>query len=175
MQNVFCSDDELSVRMVCMIATPDSWIRIPFTEGFEVPYRDTFSRAELARISEGLIPLEMEDKWFIYFLEPDLFLHRSWSGQPVYKVTLARQGEHAIVIRALISMGLKSDDKSYEARLLDFLISNLLLGRGKPFPLPDEAAGASPGAYQHMVAGTGYLEVKHSSPTRRRPWWKFWR
>lgn len=30
----------------------------------------------------------MEDKWFIYYEEPHLFLHRSWTGQPVYKLTL---------------------------------------------------------------------------------------
>jgi hypothetical protein len=41
-----------------------------------VPFTAKYSHEEYARLQEGLIPKAMEDKWFIYFDEPHLFLHR---------------------------------------------------------------------------------------------------
>jgi hypothetical protein len=61
---------------------------MPFKEGVRLPYQAAFDRVEFARLRAGLIPQQMEDKWFIYYEEPHLFLHRSWTGAPVYRLTL---------------------------------------------------------------------------------------
>ena len=52
-----------------MSAAPDSWKRIPFTEGEPIDYAATFSRSEFAKLREGLVPEAMEDKWFVYYDE----------------------------------------------------------------------------------------------------------
>jgi len=67
-------------------ATSTSWQRIPFKDGVVLPYAAEFDSVEFSRVRDGLIPWAMEDKWFVYFEEPHLFLHRSWTGQPVYRL-----------------------------------------------------------------------------------------
>lgn len=104
----------------------------------------------------------MEDKWFVYFEEPYLFFHRSWTGVPVYRVELAPDADGATVTEALWSAdlaGVERADPIYQAQLLNFLICNLLLGQSKPFPRPDTAQESAPGLFQHHIAGTGYREV----------------
>ncbi len=46
----------------------------------------TYSFAEFAGIQAGLVPEEMEDKWFVFFEDPWLYLHRSWTGFCVFQV-----------------------------------------------------------------------------------------
>jgi hypothetical protein len=113
-----------------MAAAKDSSKRIPFTVGRPIPYHKTFSLDELAKIRAGLIPEVMEDKWFIYFEEPHLYLHRSWTGQPVYRLTLIANGDGASVTEALyVPEVLEQTGPENQASLLDFLVSNLLLER----------------------------------------------
>jgi hypothetical protein len=56
-------------------ATADSWKREPFITGLAIPYEDRFTETEHARLQEGLVLREMEDKWFVYLDEPYLFFH----------------------------------------------------------------------------------------------------
>src|SRR5258706_1131490 len=138
-------------------AVADSWKREPFIAGIAIPYQDSFSGSEYAKLQEGLIPEAMEDKWFIYFEEPYLFLHRSWTGKPASRVRFAVNGERLAVSEALcVSDLLQQNGPDYQARLLDFLVSNLLLAKAKPFPLPEGLAEPTEGVFQHHVAGTGY-------------------
>ena len=162
-----------------MTATADSWKRRPFTGGAPLCYRASFDAAELARLREGLVPRAREDKWFVYYHEPHLFFHRSWTGMPVYRVELRPTPAGAEVAEALWSTGLAQSpggDLAYEAELLDFLLRNLLLGQSRPFPRPAGLAEPMPGVYQHHVVGTGSPESPpaRSAPGRRRPWWRFW-
>jgi hypothetical protein len=119
----------------------------------------------------------MEDKWFVYFEAPYLYFHRSWTGLAVYRVALERQNETTRVAEALWANELANQGKTtpaYEAQLLGFLVSNLLLGRRDPFPVPESLLDASTpaGVYQHHMAGTGYRE--QAVPTQPKPWWRFW-
>jgi hypothetical protein len=158
-----------------MPACSTSWKHEPFKEGIPIPYQAAFDNQQFARLKEGFIPQEMEDKWFIYYEEPYLFLHRSWgNGQPVFRVSLRSTDKGAEVSEALWSKNLASDSKwgtNYWAALLDFLVSNLLLGLRKPFPLPPGPITWTPGALQHSFSGTGYQE---SPATPTKPWWRIW-
>lgn len=82
-------------------ANPESWKRVAFSGGVAIPYTGVFTRKELKQLKLGIVPREMEDKWFIYFEATHLFFHRSWTGQPVYRVTLELEGAHAKVSEAL--------------------------------------------------------------------------
>ena len=66
-----------------MSATSTSWERTPFKEAVPIPYHAAFDAEQFVRLKAGLIPQTMEDKWFVYYEEPELFFHRSWTGQPV--------------------------------------------------------------------------------------------
>jgi hypothetical protein len=131
-----------------MAATKDRRKRIPFTSGAPIPFQGVFSREEFDKLREGLVPKVMEDKWFAYFEDPYLFFHRSWTGEPIYRLTLAPNTEGASVAEALCTgTVIDKTGPEYQATLLDFLISNLLLGKGKPFPLPPGAQEAMPRNY----------------------------
>ena len=159
-----------------MAATRDRWKRVPFAAGIRVPFANAYSRREFDKIREGLVPEDMEDKWFIYFEEPHLFLHNSWTGQPVYRVTFEATEEGASVAEALcVVEAVASTSRDYEASLLDFLIGNLLLGEQKPFPVPPRAKNAASGLLQHVIAGTGFRQTFPNKDAARRRWWQFWR
>lgn len=151
-------------------ATRDAWKTLPAPEPFvSVPLEGTFSDAQFAQITRGLVPREMEDKWFVYFEDPWLFLHRSWTGQLVYRLRFESVGGDmkvalAEVIDARDRYSRSSDE--FEARMLDFLIRRLLLGEPAPFPIVD-ANASPPGAFQHHIAGTGGPEVRVAPDGRR--------
>lgn len=140
-----------------MSATADRWTRVPFSAGLAIPYEDRFTEAEYKRLREGLVPREMEDKWFIYFDEPYLFFHRSWTGKSVYRLKLSADADGANVTEALCGSDvLDLTGADYQATLVDFLVSNLLLGKAKPFPLQAGTAEPVKGTLQHSYSGTGY-------------------
>ncbi len=142
-----------------MQALPTSWKRVPFNEGIVFPYQSTFDDEQFSRLKEGHIPQGMDDKWFIYYEEPYLFLHRSWTGRPVYRIALKCLQNGAEVTEALWSKDLANDSKldiQYQVRLIDFLVSNLLLRQNKPFPVPSELPESKHAAFQHNISGTGY-------------------
>ena len=68
-------------------ATRDDWKIEPFPSLHTTLEIDRiYSEDEFARISLGLIPQQMEDKWFIFYESPWLYLHRSWTGFCIFKV-----------------------------------------------------------------------------------------
>lgn len=150
-------------------ATSESWKREPFTDGIPIPYETTFDAGEFALLAAGFVPQEMEDKWFVYYEEPYLFFHRSWTGKAVYRLRLSRTDDGDVEVKeALWAKELaagKETEADHQGRLLDFLVSNLLLGQARPFPRPPGLKESPPGIYQHHVAGTGYPEA---SPVRKR-------
>ena len=67
---------------------------------FEMPVRNAkllfkmrFSPAEVARLKKGLIPQQMEDKWFVFFENNWFNFHRSWTGYCIYRLRLEPDGE----------------------------------------------------------------------------------
>ena len=50
-----------------MKAVATSWKREPFEEGVAIPFELEIHKGQIERIENGLIPEEMEDKWFIYY------------------------------------------------------------------------------------------------------------
>lgn len=46
-------------------------------------------------LQNGHIPQEMEDKWFAYFEDDTLFIHRSWSGICIYILRFSEHGKTA--------------------------------------------------------------------------------
>lgn len=139
-------------------ATRSDWQIEAFQGEEPVPYQAAFSREEFDRIAIGLIPEVMEDKWFIFLEGNSLYLHRSWTGQGVFKVDFVVEPDSARVDTAVMSPGGYLGTPDYNARMLAFLIDNLLLGRNTEFPRPKGVGEPAPGVFQHIVSGTGYPE-----------------
>lgn len=70
-------------------ATSDSWLHHPLPETkVQMHLSHTYTDEEYQRMQMGVIPHEMEDRWFIYFDDGWLFFHRSWTGSCIYQVRL---------------------------------------------------------------------------------------
>jgi hypothetical protein len=166
------------------------WKTIAFGEVSPIPYDEIFSREQFDRLELGLRPREMEDKWFVYFEDNYLFFHRSWTGQPVYRVRFVSQDESYRVEEAVVSQDVLSrSNPAYEVQVLGFLIGALLLGEQRRFPVPASVQQRMPGMYQHHIVGRGFPEVvtpadgalppvtktRDRSAPSKTPWWKIWR
>jgi hypothetical protein len=51
-------------------------------------YEALFTDLNADKLMEGLVPVEMEDKWFVYFEDGWLYFHRSWTGALIYWIKL---------------------------------------------------------------------------------------
>lgn len=136
-----------------MKANADSWKREPFQEGGElIPFEMEVSKGEMERISYGFIPWDMNQKWFAYYEEPYFFMHRSWTGEPFYRVRFTKAGDGYQVSETKLSRGIDH----YGASFLRDCLSNLM---ESPFPDPDPAMNA-------CIAHSRSLEREDGSPLR---------
>jgi hypothetical protein len=145
-----------------------------FTDTVLIPYEARYTPAEFQIISKGFRAQVMEDKWDIIYEAPYLSLYRSWTGLGVYRAKIQADADCFVVVEAEANREVaEKDTLAYSAALLDFLISNLLLRRHKPFPKPAAMANDHSGLFQHHISGTGYGEKVFEAP-REKPWWRFW-
>lgn len=85
---------------------------------------------DIKRIEAGHRPEEMEDKWFMYYENNKLFLHRSWTGYCIYVVDISESGElKAIVNRN--SEQYKEKDIERDKTQLNILIDGLIRRNGE--------------------------------------------
>lgn len=110
-------------------ATRESWQHSPMPESCKpLAWSRTFPPEEREVIARGLIPRQMEDKWFIYQEADQVFFHRSWTGLCCYRLDLGRRS----------AWYNPEDDELSEQEhvaLLEFLIDRLLLDKPVSFPL----------------------------------------
>ena len=104
----------------------------------QLPFARTFTREEFNAIARGLVPAGMDDRWFIFLENNQLYFHRSWTGACIYQITLDRTDSDAIVVTdALVNRDpdeYKIADDEFDVALLSFLIDGLLLGRQAHLP-----------------------------------------
>ena len=87
-----------------MTATRDCWKTTPLSHArAEITLDRSYTLAEFDRIMQGFVPQEMEHKWFIYYEDPWLYLHRSWTGFCIYQVRFERAGETWRVAEVLVT------------------------------------------------------------------------
>ena len=97
-------------------------------EPIELPL--LFSDAEGERMREGHVPLDMDDKWFIYFEDGWLYFHRSWSGHCIYAVRLDGSPAGVRVVEAWVNRDREqynSPDIETDKRMVEQLIRTRLL------------------------------------------------
>ena len=73
------------------IATKETWVNHPIDNPKRIVIDLLFTDKQFSKLSKGLIPEEMEDKWFVYYENEWLYFHRSWTGNGVYKAKLIKE------------------------------------------------------------------------------------
>ncbi len=117
-----------------MTATSASWKHLPPPSAREdLAFEAVFTDAELEQIVQGFVPGEMEDKWFIYFEDGWLRVHRSWTGAFIYALRLDKTSDGARVVESWVNRDPQQYqvlNTEYDRRFLRHLIETLLLKRG---------------------------------------------
>jgi hypothetical protein len=139
-------------------ATRESWKAKPLPDArAALPYARMFDRAERDRLRRGLVPEQMEDKWFIFLEGAWLYFHRSWTGTCIYAVKLREEGEGSAVEEAWANRApeeYRETDDAHDTKLLAFLVDRLLLGLPAEFPLREHVDPAKASLIIHSVVGS---------------------
>lgn len=98
---------ELRSRFSKPPARAGDWKTIPSERWQRLPVAMRFSSSAWLILQRGLIPWEMEDKWFVY-VEDDggharMHLHRSWTGFEIYDVRFEITEHGADVTQAAVA------------------------------------------------------------------------
>lgn len=97
-----------------------------------LPFERQYDRLDSCLIRRGVLPKEMEDKWFAYVEQDVLVLRRSWTGYTIYTVELMRTGDGLETRRVTVNRDpeqYKCTDDAEDVGLLDRLIDHLILGK----------------------------------------------
>ncbi len=116
----------------------ESWNALPMPSKHAVlSYEGLFTDEQFQRIKRGLFPEAMEDRWYIYWEQPWLRFHRSWSGFEIYKVRFEYVNGGWRAIAAEINQDKAqhvATNLERESRLLDWIIRRLILHEEIAFP-----------------------------------------
>lgn len=116
-----------------MKAKKGSWEILPMPEKRKaIPFKALYTGADAENIVNGFIPRQMEDKWFIYYKDNQLYFHRSWTGICVYIVKFNVLDTGMTVSETLINNDKSqyiSDDTKAELSTLLFVIECILFDR----------------------------------------------
>jgi hypothetical protein len=119
-------------------ATSKSWKTQPLpAERARLTLERSFNASEWEALREGVVPEEMEDKWFIYEEGGWLNFHRSWTGVCVYRVGPRKTPAGGEISEAWVNRDKEQytcADDAYDAQLLSWLIDVLLLKRPATWP-----------------------------------------
>ena len=113
------------------IAKKVSWGNHPIDQPIKIDIDLHFSDKEYLKLIKGLIPQQMEDKWFIYYENEWLYFHRSWTGYGMYKAKLNKEVEGYSIKEFWTERNKeknKNEDNNSDIETFTFLIARGLLG-----------------------------------------------
>ena len=97
-----------------------------------------FAETHFARIRLGLLPEQMEDKWFAYFEDGRICFHRSWTGAKIYEAQIKKADSDYMISEITVERdaGIYSNtDDSEDIRAFNFLLGRGLLGLNIELPI----------------------------------------
>ena len=113
------------------LALRTTWNNEPIKNPKRVEIGLHFTNDQYEKLIRGIIPHQMEDKWFVFYEDKWLYFHRSWTGYGIYKAELLKVLDGYIINefwaerdKAKYS---NENDKS-DAENISFLIAEGLLG-----------------------------------------------
>ena len=112
-----------------LAATKLSWKTLPMPDRHTPLALDfTLNAGQAQRMQQGFIPVAMEQHWFSYFEHDTLFLHRSWTGYLIYRVSFVPDGTGLRATSAVVNRDREqygNTDDEHDRRLLASLIIEL--------------------------------------------------
>jgi hypothetical protein len=75
--------------------------------------------AEIKKIREGKLPSHQDDRWIIYFEDPWLYFHRSWTTFCIYKVHVNYKAPYYFIDKVLVN----GENEQYKSNKLNELSS----------------------------------------------------
>ncbi|MCG8574181.1 MAG: hypothetical protein MI810_04795 [Flavobacteriales bacterium] len=103
----------------------------------EFELNKSISKKEYEQLSLGLIPQDMDDRWFIYALGKKLFFHRSWVGSCIYIASIEKKQNEIKLTKAIVNRDKRQywfENDEWDKKLINYLIDSLLLGKEVAFP-----------------------------------------
>ena len=126
-----------------------------------------YSPQEYALLSQGLVPKQMEDKWFVFLEDVRLYLCRSWTGYCIYEVAFIEQDGQHVIAEAWVNREpgqYNSTDDEYDVALLRYLMDHLLLGYRVSFPQRSDLGQDQNVLHQWSLIGRGREGVGSDPP-----------
>lgn len=79
------------------------------------------------KVKQGIIPQEMEDRWFIFFEEGWLNLHRSWTGHCIFRIKIEKVNNRFVATESWVNRNKKQFEcePSEEAGLVKRIMQDL--------------------------------------------------
>ena len=122
----------LEIRQVRPIAKRDSHHTLPLpARRVDLGLSHSYTSSEFELIKQCFVPFDMDKKWFIYYEEPWLYLHRSWTGVCVYGVRFETSANGASIVKSWANR----DSERYSETSIEndrgwpaYLVGSLLLG-----------------------------------------------
>lgn len=110
------------------IAKRNDWKTEPMpSASTNITVEKLYSQEEFDRIAAGVIPEQMEDKWFIFYEAPWVYLHRSWTGFCIFKVRFEVIGESVKIAEVYVNRDptqqMNTDDER-DASMLRILLDS---------------------------------------------------
>jgi ADP-ribosylglycohydrolase len=113
------------------IASKTVWQNQPIDSPKRIDIDLKFTERQFLKLSRGLIPRQMEDKWFIYFENEWLYFHRSWTGFGLYKAKINSEKDGYSIKEFWAERNQEkynNEDDKTDIENISFLISRELLG-----------------------------------------------
>ncbi len=126
---------------------------------FDIEFSKYFSRIEFERLTYGLNPSSMEEKWIIIYDNEQIYFYRSWPPYNlIFRIKLLKNEDCFYFSKFEISLeflNTKWNSSEYSVKLLNYLIERLLLGRLLNFPFPDQIKDKTKRAiFRHSLVGS---------------------
>ena len=100
------------------------WKILPLPERFAtILLNQTYFAEESDLIMAGFLPLEMEDKWFLFFENDILFCHRSWTGFCIYQVHFERDSKSLRATQAEVNRDTEQYSNTDDAEDVEHIYS----------------------------------------------------
>ena len=105
-----------------------SWRTQNFSNPSTITAKFRLTETQYARIRHGLLPLEMEDKWFVYQENGRMCFHRSWTGKKIFEVQVNKSDSFYTISEITFESDYNFPTKLFRGKDGPAMMFNLLLG-----------------------------------------------
>lgn len=100
------------------------------TSRAKLNYNRSFNTSEFEKIQNGFITKGIDDRWYIFYENWQIFFLRSWTSDCIYMIKLTNVGDRIEVEEALVCRDnniYTFDTEDYDVKELNWLIDKYLL------------------------------------------------